>query len=155
MLDRVLRRHHQKQTRQLIGGHAHADLAFAHRFQQGRLHLGRCTVDLVGQYKIVKQWPALKTEAAVFGTVNIGTGEIGRQHIGGELHALEVALQAMRQRLDRAGFGQAGRTLDQQMTLRQQRNQQAFHQRRLAENLGVEVSLQLFEDFKITAWGFC
>ena len=60
----------------------------------------------------------------------------------------------MCQRLDCARFGQAGWPLDEQMTFGQKRYQQAFNETGLAENLGIEVSLQFFEDFKIAALGF-
>ncbi len=145
MLQRVLRGHNQKQLGQRIGGHAHADLVFAHGLQQGRLHLGRCAIDLVGQYQIVEQRSLLELKITLLGPVDVGAGQVGWQHVGGELHALEFTLQALCQCLNGPCLGQARRTFDQQVPVAQQRNQQAFDQPVLAQNLGVEVIAQGLE----------
>ena len=56
---------------------------------------------------------------------------------------MEVRLDARRQRLDRGGLGQARRTFDQQVTIGQQRDQQAVDQVRLADDRTAAVLAQL------------
>lgn len=93
----------------------------------------------------MEQRTALEMEAAFLGPVDIGAGKVGRQHVGGELQALEVAFQTVRQCLDGAGLGQPGRTFDEQVTIGQQGHQQAFDQAFLAEDLVVEIGAQAVE----------
>ena len=62
LLDRVLRRHHQKQFGQRVGFGTDGDLALGHRFKQRRLHLGRRAVDFIGQNQVMKQRPLLEFE---------------------------------------------------------------------------------------------
>src|SRR3546814_2261616 len=69
---------------------------FAHCFEQRRLHLGRCTIDLVGEDQIVEQRAALELEHAFVGTVNVRAGQIRRQHVGRELNALKAAIETVR-----------------------------------------------------------
>ena len=145
LLDRVLCRHHHEQFGQLPGAAADGDLLLGHRLQQRGLHLGRCTVDLVGQDDVVEQRAALELEAAGLRAEHVGAGEVGRQQVGGELHAMEVRLDARRQRLHRRGLGQARCALDQQVTVGQQGHQQAVDQVRLADDALLQVVAQLHE----------
>ncbi|KAG1085500.1 hypothetical protein G6F40_014186 [Rhizopus arrhizus] len=136
LLDRVLRGHHQEQRRQRIGVASHGDLAFAHRFQQRRLHLGRRTVDFIGQQDRVEDRAGHELEAAFLRAPDLGAGEVGRQQVRGELHAREVGFQPCCQRADRRGLGQPRRPLHQQVAVGQQRDQQALDQRGLAADVG-------------------
>ena len=77
LLDRILCRHHQEQRRQRIGRAADGDLAFAHRLKQGRLHLGRRAVDLVGEQDRVEDRSRLELEAAILRAPDLGAGEVG------------------------------------------------------------------------------
>ena len=89
--------------------------------------------------------PGLELEAAVLRPPDLGAGEVGGQQVGRELHACEVGLQPRRQRADRGGLGQAGRALDQQVAIGEQRDQQALDQRRLADDLARECIAQRAE----------
>ncbi|MNT56664.1 hypothetical protein D3C72_1939820 [compost metagenome] len=85
--------------------------------------------------------PLLEHEAAVFRTVDLGAGDIGRKQVRGELDAMELRLHTVRQVLDRLGLGQAGRTFHQQVAVCEQGDQQAVDELFLAEDLGgKEVS---------------
>ncbi len=84
-------------------------------------------------------------EAAFLRAPDLGTGQIGRQQVRGELHAGEVSFQARGQRTDRRGLGQARSAFHQQVTIGQQRDQQAFDQCRLADDLGRQGVPQLGE----------
>jgi hypothetical protein len=74
LFDGILRRHHQKQLGQGIGGGTDGDLSLRHGLQQRRLHLSRRAIDLVGQNQIMKQWPALKLKGPVLGAIDIRAG---------------------------------------------------------------------------------
>ena len=113
LLDGVLRGHDQKQRRQVVGAAAHRHLALGHGFEQRRLHLGRGTVDLVGQHQVVEDRPLLEHEAAGFRAVDLGAGDVRREQIGGELDAMELAFYAFGQFLDRLGLGQTRGAFDQ------------------------------------------
>ncbi len=112
------------------------DLALAHRFQQRRLYLGRGAVDFVGQQDRMEDRAGHEFEAAFLRAPDLGTGQVGRQQVRGELDAGEISFQARGQRTDGGGLGQAGGTFDQQVAVGQQGDQQALDQRSLADDLG-------------------
>ena len=153
LFNRVLGRHDQKQPRQGVGLPAHGDLPLGHGLQQGRLHLGRGAVDLIGQHQIMKQRPLLKLETARLLAVDLGAGQISRQQIGGKLHPVKITLKRRGQHLDRARLGQPRRALDQQMPVRQERDEQPVDQPLLADDLLADVVLQTL-DFADGGHGF-
>ena len=60
-----------------MGGACDSDLSFFHRFQQGRLHLGRRAIDFIGQNDVGENRPRLKTKlAAAFGQAILNLSEI-------------------------------------------------------------------------------
>ncbi len=65
---------------------AHGHLALTHRFQQRGLHLRRGTVDFVGQQDRMEDRTGYEFEAAFLRAPDLGTGQIGREQIRGELH---------------------------------------------------------------------
>ena len=67
-------------------------------------------------------------KAALLGAVYLRAGDIARQQVGGELDAVEVALNAVGQALDGAGLGKTGRALHQQVAVSQQGRQQPLDQ---------------------------
>ena len=93
LLDRVLRRHHQEQFGQVEGLAADRDLTLPHRLEQGRLHLGRRPVDLIGKHEIMKHRPLVEAETAVLRTVDLGSGEIRGQQVRRELDAVEITFE--------------------------------------------------------------
>ncbi len=134
LLDGVLGRHDQEQLRQAIGLAADGHLALAHRFQKRGLDLRRGAVDLIGQQQRMEDRPRLEFETTILRSPDFGAGQIGREQIGRELHTREVRIQPLGERADGRGLGQPGRPFNQQMAIRQQRDQQPFHQRRLPED---------------------
>ena len=128
LLDGVLGSHDQEQGRQGIGFTAHRDLPLGHRFQQGRLHLGRRAVDFVRQHQVVEDGSLLEMEAGFLGTVDLGPRDVTRQQVGGELNTVEAAFQAVRQGLDGAGLGKPGSALHQQVPVRQQGDHESLHE---------------------------
>ena len=125
-----------------IGVAADRDLPLAHRFEHRRLHLRRCAVDLVGEDQVVEDRPALEFEGRRLRAIDLGAGEIGRQQIRRELHAVEIAFDARGELLDRGGLGEAGRAFDEQVPVGEQRDQQAVDQRFLADDALAELGAE-------------
>ena len=84
----------------------------------------------------------LEFEAAVLRAPDFGAGEVGGQQVRRELHAGEVRVQPRGERADGAGLGQARRAFDEQVPIGEQRDQQAFDQLGLPDDLGGELVAQ-------------
>ena len=102
------------------------------------MHLCGRAIDLVGKHQVVEDWPLLKMERAVFGTVDVGAGDVARQQIGCKLNAMEVAVDRAGEFFDRARLREAGCTFNEQVSAAQQRGHQPFDQRPLADDALVE-----------------
>ncbi|CFM72781.1 Uncharacterised protein [Bordetella pertussis] len=137
LLDGVLGGQHHEQRRHRPRHPAHRDLPLFHRLQQGRLHLGRRAVDLVGQHQVAEQRPLLEFDAlAAVGVLlqHVGAGDVRRQQIGRELDAPHGRVQVRRQRLDRARLGQARQAFEQYVAVGQQGDQHMADHRRLPQH---------------------
>jgi hypothetical protein len=89
----------------------------------------------------MKQRALAEFECAFLRTVDICTGQVGRQQIGRELQTMEITLDTLGKHLDRARLGETGGTFNQQVTIAQQRNQHAVDQVCLADNKRARMSL--------------
>ena len=118
-LDRILRRHHQEGFRHFVGFAGNRHLPFLHYLEQRALHFGRSAVDLVGQQQVGEHRPQVGGELTGLLVVHARADQVGRQQIRGELDALELAAQGLRQRLDGQCLGEAGDAFDQKVALRQ------------------------------------
>ena len=65
---------------------------------------------------------------------HLGTGDVGRQQVRGELDAAEVRIQILREALDGARLGQTRQAFNQQVTVGQQTDQQSFDNMFLADD---------------------
>ncbi len=139
LFNRVLRRHHHEQLRQLVRGLADRYLTLGHGFEQRRLHLGRCAVDLIRQHQVVEQRTLLEHKAAVLWSVHIGAGEVGGQQVRRELDAMKIAFDAIAEYFHGLGLGQTGCAFDQQMAVAQQCDQQSVDQCFLADDVFTDV----------------
>ena len=68
--------------------------------------------------------------------------DVGRQQVGGELHALEAEPERRRQRMRERGLAQARQVLDQQVAAGQQRHERQPHFLRLAQHQRVDLRLR-------------
>jgi len=100
------------------------------------LHLGGRAVDLVGEDQVREDRPLLKLELALpaLGKIDLGTGDVGGQEIGGELDTRQFRIQVLRQALDGSGLCKAGQALDEQVAIGEQTKQQPLNHRILADN---------------------
>ncbi|MCW0465943.1 hypothetical protein NB705_003016 [Xanthomonas sacchari] len=138
---RVLRGDHEERRRQRMGGAVEGDLLFGHRLQQRALRARRRAVDLVGEQHVGEHRAGVELELARLRVVHRHAEHIGRQQIGGELHALEAKPQARRQRMRQRGLAQAGQILDQQMSAGQQGDKRHAHLLRLAQDQRIDLLL--------------
>ena len=123
MLHRVLRRDYQKRLGQRIGMSVHRNLTFVHGFEQRGLSLGRGAIDFVGQKDIRKDRAAFEFKLLLDGRVNGNSQHVRGQHVAGELHSLESAIESSGQSLPESGFAHARDTFNQQVAARQDRDQ--------------------------------
>jgi hypothetical protein len=68
----------------------------------------------------------LGAEGAVLGVVDHGADDVGGQHVGGELQALEAHRDPGGQGLQRQGLGEARDALQEHVAVGEQRNQQSI-----------------------------
>ena len=98
----------------------HADLAFLHGFQQRALSTWCRPIDLIGQHQLGEDRPRMEGEATTGAVIDGGAGDVGGQHVAGELDALELQPQAACQRMGQGGLAYTGHVFQQQMSLGQQ-----------------------------------
>ena len=96
---------------------ANGHLMFLHRFEQGTLHLGRCTVDFVGQHEVGEYRTLLHLEVLSLLRVDHRTDDIGRQKVGSELDAAVLRVNQLRQRLDGQRLCQSGNAFQQDVPI--------------------------------------
>ena len=151
VLERVLSREHHEGTRQLVRRVVERHLGFIHRFQQTRLGLRGGSIDLVGQDDVGEEGARLEDERAALGLPDRDAEDIGREHVGGELDALEAGADGSRQRGGQRGLADAGDVLDQQVTARHQADHGEAHHLRLADQGAADVRLQPADQLERTA----
>ena len=104
------------------------DRAFLHRFEHGRLRLGRGPVDFVGQADLREDRPALKLEEPLaVGRFHdhVRAEDVGRHQVGRELDAREVQVERLGQRAHQQRLAQAGHAFQQAMAADEQAGQHA------------------------------
>ncbi len=93
-LERVLGRQDEERRIELVALARDRDLLLLHRLEEGRLGLGRGTVDLVGQHEVGEDRSRLEAElpAAILLDQDVGAHDVGRHQVGRELDAVEGAV---------------------------------------------------------------
>ena len=116
LLDRVLRRQDEEGVRQRIALAADGHLALLHGFEQGGLRFRRRPVDLICEDDIGEDRPLEEAEfslsAASALVDDLRAGDVGGHEVRGELDPVEIQPQAVSQRPDQEGLGEAGNALD-------------------------------------------
>ncbi len=137
----------------MLPGHGHPVLL--HRFQQCRLRLGRGPVDLVGQQDVGEYGSLLEFElAAPLGRFehDVRADQVGGHQVGGELDALELQPQRVRQGAHQQRLAQSGHSFEQDVAPGDQSRQRAVDDLIVADDdLGdllpedTEIAPELFE----------
>ena len=113
LLNGVLCCHNHEEVWQREGLPTESHLTLRHRLKQRRLYLGGGSVDFICQDHIVKDRALLKAERASFRPINLCASHITGQKIWGELNAMKVPLDNLRQGFNRASFSQPGRAFNE------------------------------------------
>jgi hypothetical protein len=145
----VLGGHDQEGIRQRVRGVADRHLAFLHRLQQRRLHLGRRAVDLVGQHQVGEDGALLGHELAPGLVVDHRADDIGRQEVGRELNALELHGQRIGQRLHGECLGQARHPLQEDVPPGQKADQDPLDHGLLADDDFPDLRVQLLDECRL------
>ena len=100
-LDRILAREDEEGVGERTR-HAHqCDGPLLHRLEKGGLRLRRGAVDLVSEKKVAEHWPRTKrhvARAVGLRLEDVRADDVGRHKVGGELYALCVELENLRER---------------------------------------------------------
>ncbi len=121
--DRVLGRQHQKWRLDRIVHTVDRDASLLHDLEQGRVRLGRCPVDLVGQQQLGEDGPRAEPEIVDSLVEDGRTRHVRRHQVGGELNAVEPAAKHPTHRPDQKGLPQPRHALDQHVPIGQEREQ--------------------------------
>jgi hypothetical protein len=101
-------------------------LALLHHLQQGGLDLCRGAVDLVGEQEVAEDGAELRLELTLVRPVDAGADEVGGDEVGRELDALERPAEDGGGRLDRQRLRKPRYSLDQQVALGEQADEDAL-----------------------------
>jgi hypothetical protein len=75
--------------------------------------------------------------------VDLGTGNVARQQIGRELNARKMALEILRQCLDRARLRESGQALHEQVAIGKQGDEQLLDDGFLPDDGGADALLKI------------
>ena len=134
LLEGVLRSQHEERLRQRIGLVADGHLPLLHGLQQGALHLGGRTVDLVGQDEVGENGALLHVELLLLLRVDERTDDVGRQQVRRELYAAETGIDRLGEGRDGQRLGQTGHALQQDVAVGKQSDEQRVDQVFLADD---------------------
>ena len=99
-----------------------------HGLEQRTLHLGRSTVDFVGQHEVGKHRTTLHLEILLLLRVDHRTDDVGWQQVGSKLNAAIVGINELSQRLDGQCLSQTRHTLKQDVAVAEQAYEQRVNQ---------------------------
>ena len=120
-------------------------LPLLHHLEQRGLDLRRRAVDLVREEEVAEDGPELRVEAAFALTVDPRPDEIRRDEVRRELDAGERAPEHGRGRLDRQRLGEAGDSLEQQVPLGKQADDDALEHHVLTGDHPPDLEQRLLE----------
>ena len=109
------------------------DLALLHDLEQRRLGLRAGAVDLVGEDDVREHRAGVELERAAALVVDGDAGDVARQQVGRELHAVARAGDRLRHGARERGLARAGHVLEQQVALAEERREGEPHDPVLAE----------------------
>ncbi len=78
-VERVLGADHEKRFIQLVRLTFDGDLVFFHRFEQGALGLGCCSIDFIGEDEVREHRAGMKLENLLCGVEDRNPENVGRQ----------------------------------------------------------------------------
>src|SRR5688500_6966340 len=149
MLQRVLRRHHQKRARQGVRALVDRDTTFLHRLQQTALRARRRPVDLVSDHDVREDRARPHFERRRLWIVQRYTQDVRGQQVARELHAPETQTKRRRERTRQRRLADTRNVFEQDVTTRQQRRQRKSNDVRLSVKYRLDPADQLTENCEI------
>jgi hypothetical protein len=116
-----------------------------HHFEQGRLHLGRRPVDLVGENEVGEHRSELDVELLGRRPVDPRADDVGGQQVRGELQAGERATGDSGEGLHCEGLGEAGHALEEAVTPSQHAYDEALDDAVLSDDHLLDLEHGLLE----------
>ncbi|MNW54087.1 hypothetical protein D3C74_316740 [compost metagenome] len=95
-------------------------LPLLHALQEGRLRLGRRTVDLVADHDVGEDGSGAKLEVVRLRPVDVDAREVAREQVWRELDASDVAVDGACERLGERRLADSGHVLEQEVALREE-----------------------------------
>src|SRR2546428_6177477 len=138
VLDRILRGDHEERPVQRERLALQGRLPFLHRLEQGGLGLRRSAVDLVREEDVREDGTPSKDEFAGLAVEHVRPRDIRRQQVRRKLDAAEREAQARRERLRDQGLRQPRDVFDQEMAVAEDRPEDPFQDRTLADHHGLD-----------------
>ena len=118
-----------------------------HGLEQRGLGLGRRAVDLVGEQDVREHRSAHEHHLPLSGfrivLNDVGTGDVRRHQIGGELNAIELQVEDIGESLDDQGLGETGYTGDDAIAADQNRQQDLLEDLVLADDPLLDLAEHL------------
>ena len=140
VLDRVLRRQHQKRLGKPICVIIDRNLAFLHAFEQGRLRLGGRTIDLVREDDLRHDRPRSILKLARLLAKDGNACDVTRQQVWRELDPAKARPDGTGQRLGQHGLANTRHILNQNVSLAQHRHDGQSHLSMLADDHLFDVA---------------
>ena len=103
-------------------------VASLHGFEQGTLHLGRGTVDFIGENEVGKDGSLVYHELLVLLAVYHRSDYVGGQEVGSKLDAVELGIHQFGQGTDGQRLGQTGYTFQQHVAITEEADEEGFYQ---------------------------
>ena len=139
----VLGSQHEERIGKRVCGAVHTDGALLHGLQQSRLRFRRGTVDLIRQDDVGEDGALDELEVAAV-VQNLGTHNVGRHQVGGELNTVVTHINRLGNRGDHQGLSQPRHTDEQGVAAAEHRHQDVFHHIVLAHDDLADLLAQLF-----------
>src|SRR5664280_333947 len=143
VLDRVLRRDDEERLGHEVGRAVDRGLVLFHAFEQRRLRLGRCPVDLVGQHHLGHDRAGPELELLRLLVVYRKPGYVGWEQIRRELDPPEAAPEAPGDRFGKHCLAGAGNVLYKKMAATEQSNEGQPYLLALADDYPFDVRCYL------------
>ena len=113
---------------------ADRDLAFLHRLQHRALHFRRGAIDFIREQQVGEDGPLVDVKVAGLLVDDLRADDVGREHIDGELDALELEVDRLGDVIDEERLREAGQPLQQQMAAGEERDHHALDDDILADD---------------------
>ena len=139
VLDRVLRRQHEKGSLERPGNTVRRHLSLLHRLEQRRLRFRRGAVDLVGEQQMGEDGPGAELEVAVALIPDRRPGHVGGKEVGCELHAAEAEPDRLGKGTRRKRLRESRHILEQHVTVAEDAEQHELELFTLADHRALDL----------------